>query len=180
MLQIKAITPDDTALWDAFVSLYTESFPECERRPVVSVERLARESGKFRVNAIEKEGSFAGFITCWDLGEFTYVEHFAIVPSMRSGGLGGEIIDATTANAGKTVILEAETATDEMSRRRLGFYVRHGFAICPQPYRQPAYTPQQSSLPMHILSYGRALDDSEFADIRDTIYETVYNTTVER
>ena len=80
-----------------------------------------------------------------------------------------------TSRFDKTIVLEAETATDDMSRRRLGFYARHGFIAAPYPYAQPAYSPQQKPVPMHLLSYGRQLSEEEFNAIRSKIYKTVYN-----
>ena len=175
MAKLYPITTENADVWNAFLLLYKEAFPACERRPVESIERLVREKEIFRIDAIEKDGVFAGFLTSWNLGKFVYIEHFAVVSSMRGGGTGGKILDTFIAQCGKQVVLEAEKATDETSRRRLEFYARHGFAICRQPYVQPAYTDEYEPLPMHLLAYGGELDEDEFRKVRDKIYANVYN-----
>ena len=175
MIALRRITPTDTCDWERFIALYIESFPEKERRPIDSLEHLASACDMFKAEVIETEHGFAGFLTHWDLGEFIYGEHFAVSAQIRGGGIGGRVIDMFTSRFDKTIVLEAETATDDMSRRRLGFYARHGFIAAPYPYAQPAYSPQQKPVPMHLLSYGRQLSEEEFNAIRGKIYKTVYN-----
>lgn len=175
MIALRRITPTDKHDWERFIALYIESFPEKERRPISSLEHLACECDMFRVEKVERDGDFAGFLTHWDLGKFIYAEHFAISPQIRGGGTGGKVIDEFTGRCDKLVVLEAETATDDLSRRRLGFYSRHGFFIAPFPYAQPSYSSEQQPIPMHLLSFGRQLAEDEFKTIRRVIYATVYN-----
>lgn len=124
--------------------------------------------------ALAEKECFAGFITWWDFGEFVYGEHFAMLPECRGAGIGGEVIDRFVAEAGRPVILEVELPTDEMSRRRIGFYERHGFAVCDAEYVQPPYDAGGGGVPMRLMSHGVTLDAAMFARVRDTLYAEVY------
>lgn len=119
-------------------------------------------------------GEFCGFITWWDFGGFVYGEHFAMLPECRGAGIGGEVIDRFVADAGKPVVLEVELPTNDMARRRIGFYERHGFTLCDAEYAQPPYDAGGECVPMRLMSHGMPLDAETFERVRDTLYAEVY------
>lgn len=69
-------------------------------------------------------------IASWDFDDFVFLEHFAVDPARRSGGIGGQMLDAMLAHCGKRACLEAELPETELAARRIGFYERHGFTVC--------------------------------------------------
>ena len=119
-------------------------------------------------------GEFCGFITWWDFGGFVYGEHFAMLPECRGAGIGGEVIDRFVADAGKPVVLEVELPTNDLARRRIGFYERHGFVLCDAEYVQPPYDAGGGCVPMRLMSHGMSLDEETFERVRNILYAEVY------
>lgn len=147
-----------------------DSFPT-EERPAIADLR-ARNNQAFHFDAILEDNIPIGILTHWDFPAFTYIEHFAIVAEMRNRQLGGKVLDQFT-EVRKCVVLEAELPQNELANRRLNFYQRHGFSIAPYPYIQPAYSPELSSIPLHILTTKEVSFD-EFEAIKNTLYTEVY------
>ena len=77
--------------------------------------------------ALDLIDRYVGFITGWLFDGYTYVEHFAIDPAASNGGIGAEAMKQFLVFCGTPVVLEVEMPTDEMSKRRIGFYERLGF-----------------------------------------------------
>lgn len=182
-------------MWERVERLYADAFPRNERRAESEMRRLA-ECGRLNVCAVENLcaaedaedadgadgksdgcGRFCGFITWWDFGGFVYGEHFAMLPECRGAGIGGEVIDRFVADAGKPVVLEVELPTNDMARRRIGFYERHGFAVCDADYAQPPYDAGGGCVPMRLMSHGMSLDEEAFERVKDTLYIDVYGMT---
>lgn len=149
----------------------TDSFP-AEERPALTDLR-ARKNPAFHFDIILEEKTPIGILTHWDFPSFTYIEHFAIVEEMRNKQLGGCVLDQFT-RGNRLVVLEAELPKNEIARRRLNFYQRHGLIIAPYPYIQPAYAEGLPSVPLHILSTPK-LSLILFEEIKQTLYANVYN-----
>lgn len=114
----------------------------------------------------------------WDFDDFVFFEHFAVDPACRSGGIGGQMLDALLARAHKPACLEAELPETEMAARRIGFYERHGFTVnADYPYFQPALVPGGSPLPMHLLTTGGARTAAELCAIETLLHTRVYDKT---
>lgn len=130
------------------------------------------DDGRYGVYHIVSDGVRLGFICIWNLKSAAFVEHFVIYEPYRGKGVGGEAIDCVCGKFGK-VILEVEKPEDDVKRRRIAFYQRHGFAINPQPYAQPAYRPDSAWVPMHLMSFPAAADN--FGELVSELYEAVYH-----
>lgn len=204
MISIRKIYPADCGVWERVERLYADAFPRNERRAECEMRRLAEcgRLNVFAVENIcaaedaggadcagsalvaasatgadgksDGCGRFCGFITWWDFGGFVYGEHFAMLPECRGAGIGGEVIDRFVAEAGKPVVLEVELPTNDMARRRIGFYERHGFVLCDAEYVQPPYDAGGECVPMRLMSHGMSLDAEAFERVRDTLYIDVY------
>lgn len=148
----------------------TDSFP-AEERPAI-VDLRARENPSFHFDIILEEKTPIGILTHWDFPSFTYIEHFAIVAEMRNKQLGGKVLDQFIPTR-PCVVLEAEYPQNELARRRLNFYQRHGFILTSYPYTQPAYSPELESVPLHILT-TQAFNAEQFEAIKNTLYTEVY------
>ncbi len=110
--------------------IYTESFPPEERRPTDHFFRLADTPGApFRILVIcDDAGHYAGFISYWQFDTFAYIEHFAVNPAARGGGIGACALQEFRAMSGLPVVLEVERpGSNDMADRRIAFYRRNGF-----------------------------------------------------
>ncbi len=73
-----------------------------------------------------------GFMLHWDFGHSVYLEHFAVSRNERNNGAGGRMLDSfIERNASKRIILDIDMPVDDISKRRLGFYQRHGLVDNP-------------------------------------------------
>lgn len=161
----------------AFVeNLYIESFPMSERRPVAFMFDIYKNNTQFVISIATKDNNNIGFLTYWDLGKFIFAEHFAISPEFRNGGNGGKVMKSFIYMATKPIVLEVELPTTILSERRIGFYQRLGFKLWDKvQYQQPPYSESSGPIPMKIMSHGEINSDDNLTDIRNTIYNEVYN-----
>ena len=153
--------------------LYETAFPECERRPTDAWLALMTSEPTFHAMAVGTETIFAGFLTYWEMSGFLYVEHFAIVPEARGGGIG-EYMMRQFLQSFPHVVLEAEPPTDEMTRRRIGFYRRCGFEISKRSYLQPPYRRGEQPVPLVLMSTDPAWLEVRFEDVCRVIAQKVY------
>lgn len=155
-------------------TLYFDSFPPEERRSWESIMELTDDrSSPFNMTVILRDGVTAGFITWWRLGGARYVEHFAIIPAMRGGGLGGEAIRNFVAADPMPVILEVEpSGSNDMADRRIAFYERCGFTGHRDfKYIQPPYSPGLPEVPLMLMTSDKSVDLGTTAgEIRRRVY----------
>lgn len=171
-LQIEAIQTSHPQY--GFVeNLLNQAFPRQERRDDQRQRKLADSNPHFFPHLISENGKAIGLLTLWRLPGFTFAEHLAVDPGLRNGGYGARIMQWLKENE-KKLILETELPETDLSRRRVAFYERCGFRICPKPYEQPAYHADEQPLPLHLMYYGWDSLDKDFESIRDTIYRYVY------
>lgn len=155
----------------AAATLYETAFPEAERRDTALWIDLMATSPHFHALAITTDGAFAGLITWWQLtDDFCYVEHFAIAPALRSAGIGGVALEQFVNERKGDVVLEVELPTDEMPRRRIGFYSRHGLSLWTLPYHQPPYRPGGEWLDLCLMS--TATEPAQ--DVADRLVKTLH------
>jgi len=157
-------------------ALYESSFPECERRPTAGWLKMIGNHIYFKAwEVADAENAFCGLITAWDFASFTYVEHFATIPSLWGKGAGGEALDLfIKKHAGKPVVLEVEPPLSDLPRRRVGFYKRHGFSLIPLPYSQPPYRPGADWIALCVMATRPHFAKRHFEAIRKTIHREVY------
>ena len=102
-------------------------------------------------------------------------------PASRNHGYGGCILLALRAHLDTQYapsipfVLEVEMPTDDLSRRRIAFYERHGFALWKKcAYMQPPYRPTDEPLPMLLMVEGRLDEGKDFLRVKETIHKEVY------
>lgn len=155
-------------------NLYMESFPPEERRPWEQIASARDDAaGPHLLMIADSASDFAGFITMWRFPEFIYVEHFAIEPSRRGSGIGGEAISLLISRETLPVVLEVERPDPQipMTKRRIRFYARYGFKILPFNYIQPPYEPGLPEVPLMLMSTQPALDP---LDVSIILHREVY------
>ncbi len=147
----------DDARVPAFAEIFDVSFPFEERRERDDWRGAFRDPlCEARIYG-DDENSARAILVVWNFGHCRYVEYFATAPRERGNGLGGKILDAFVAEApGVPVVLEIEPPEDTLTRRRLGFYERHGFVRNAGAHFHPPYHAGFSRQRLIPLNSGNA------------------------
>lgn len=156
-------------VWD----IYEKSFPITEMRSLTNL-RSVMQGEHCRVVAYHDMGEVIGFIIFWEYAEFVYIEFFATNPSMRNGGYGAYILrDFIAEHGNKPLILEIDGMSDEISKRRCGFYQREGFVLNDFVHRPTAYNDKSLHLEMHIMTYGDKISEKEYLRFNKRLTEEI-------
>lgn len=148
------------------------SFSDDEYRPYD--EQLALfEEPEYRIYYMP-----AGFLAVWEFESFIYIEHFAVDPALRNSGTGSAMLQELVKQYQKPICLEVELPEDELTRRRIGFYERSGFVFNEYPYIQPPISKGKSPVPLRIMTYGSAITQDTFEEMKRVLYQRVYKCTV--
>jgi len=175
MIGIKRITTGDSQYYDYMEQLLTASFPVEEYRDLNELREYTDHTPIFYCNIILEDDSPVGLVTYWDLGNFYYIEHFAIDPNQRNGGYGRKLLEYLADFLKKPIVLEVEHPTEEMAKRRIGFYQRHGYTLWEKEYFQPPYKIGHSDLPMYLMIQGDLEPEKDFENVKRQIHRIVYN-----
>lgn len=175
MIRLQRITTADTTLYSYMEQLMITSFPPEEYRELEELRKYTDTKSHFHNNIIFHNDIPVGFITYWNFGSFYYVEHFAIDPAQRNGGHGKNVLNHLCQLLEHPIILEVEAPDEEMSRRRINFYQRHGFSLWETPYKQPPYKAGDNYLPMFLMAYGDLQSEKDYDTVKGHIYREVYN-----
>lgn len=154
-------------------AIYEDSFPEDERRNLEEQENILNNP-LFEIIPFVVNDKLTGFCTVWKFTNFLYVEHAAIKKEYRGRGFGREMyLDLINKFPGK-IVLEVEHPSDDLKKRRISFYERLGFELNSYNYIQPPFSRNKNSVPLLIMSYPNLITDTEFNEIRKTIYNNVF------
>ena len=162
--------------FEAVKSLYLAAFPPEERRENNELmQQLYIE--ECAVNLIIAGKKTVGFCIIWDFTDFVYLEHFAIESALRGQGVGQRVLTLIRETFNKPVILETEPPLNEISKRRVGFYMRNGFQIIDKPYLQPSYDGIKPEVEMKLMStkpdFSSEELDKYIALIRRKVYHEI-------
>ena len=153
MIEIKQVKAQDEVNYTFVEKLMHTAFPQEERRDTVQQREYSDNNPRFCNNIILENGNSIGMISYWTMGDFYYIEHFAIDPSLRNGGYGKRVLEMIKKQLKGPIVLEVEEPNDEMSTRRIHFYKRLEFTLHKKPYIQPPYRKGDSGLPMLLMTY---------------------------
>lgn len=168
----------DSGVFDQIYALMETSFPLEEYRPYPEQKALLSRPAYGLYAARDDREKLLGFAAVWEWEDFAFIEHIAVSPHYRNGGLGGKLLDQVVALLEKPVCLEVEPPDGGMASRRIGFYQRHGFFLNPYPYIQPSISQGRNPIPLQIMTYGREISEAAFATIRNRLYRQVYQVEV--
>lgn len=167
---------DTPSGWNVVERIYTDSFPEEERRPLQDLRNKAmNDESPLRMLLIMDDERIAGFISFWEFGEFVYIEHFAIDGPYRGAGIGSRAIDRFREMVCRPIVLEVEIPEHpgDIAGRRVAFYERHGFsALREYEYSQPPYQIGLPEVPMWLMTTGEPPLDADF--LTATLHRNVY------
>lgn len=153
-----------------------QSFPKEERRSYEGQLALM-ERGNYRLYGVEgPTGGLRGFMAVWELKGYCFLEHFAVSPTERNGGLGTAMLEELKALYREPICLEAEPPVNEITCRRVAFYERNGFYLNPYPYEQPSLGEGRSPVSLQIMTTEERLTPEAFETLKKTLYIQVYGT----
>jgi len=159
--------------FDAVFAIMEQSFPADEYRPHHE-QRALLEKDEYRLYVCKEQGSICAFIAMWQFEGLCYIEHFAVSPQKRNGGLGSKMLSEAVALSQNPVCLEVEPPENDLCKRRIAFYERNGFFFNDYPYTQPPISKGKSPVPLRIMSTGGRVTKQKFEYIRHTLYTKVY------
>ena len=154
-----------------------QSFPKSEIRSFDGQRALLKED-RYKIYCEYEKEEIVAFIALWDLGEYKFLEHFAVHPNYRGKGIGSKLLNEVTACVDGLCFLEVEPPISELQKRRVEFYKRQGFFINAYQYFQPAFSKTLPAVPLKIMTYGKELDEKEFLKIKNLVYKEVYHQIV--
>lgn len=154
-------------------SLLEVSFPSDERRDKTEQEKLF-DKEQYSVYGYEKDEKLCGIIALWEFDEFMYIEHFAVNPNMRNGGIGKNMLSEIKDIFGKKICLEVEPPESDITKRRIGFYERNGFFLNNYEYYQPPMGKGKKSIPLLVMTTDGEISREEFVYVRNALYKVVY------
>ena len=164
MLDIRKI---DIEEFDAVYEIMEKSFPDDEYREYEEQKELFNkpEYSVYVVDGQCGDGRIKAFSAVWEFDEFMFIEHLAVSPDSRNGGIGAAVLNALRNISDKQVCLEVELPDNELARRRIGFYSRNGFRLNNYPYIQPPMSEGKNPVPLLIMTTDREVEEREFVKI---------------
>ncbi len=157
-MNFERIASTENPFYADAVNLYKISFPIHEQREEASQNEILTNAD-YHFDVVCDNGKLIGEILYWDIGDFRYIEHFCILPSMRNQHYGQRILSALQ---DKSLILEIDPPIDAISQRRKGFYERCGFVENPYPHTHPPYHKGNSGHDLVVMSAPRILTPEEY------------------
>lgn len=160
--------------FDSFFKLMNEAFPSVERRSYEGQKKLLYEDLYNIIADKDDYENINAFIATWEFSDFNFIEHFAVASKMRGNGMGTLMLNEYLYKCNKPIFLEVELPENNISRRRIEFYKRLGFELNNFEYLQPPMQKQHDFLPLIVMSYPRSVDEIEFMNFKNIIYDKVY------
>lgn len=159
--------------FDEIFPLLEAAFPVTELR-VKEEQRKLLQKVCYKLYGVRKENAFAAVFATWEIDDFLYIEHFAVREDCRNGGFGGKLLEELLEQKGKPMVLEVEVPEDELTKRRVGFYMRHGLVYNDYPYLQPPLRKGNALLPLRFMTKPGAIDGETYERYKKRMYEVVY------
>ncbi|EOS56052.1 GNAT family N-acetyltransferase [Paenibacillus barengoltzii] len=154
--------------------IMSASFPEIEYRTKSGQMELLRHPEYRLITESDEKGRVVAFLAVWDFPAFQFIEHLAVDPAVRGGGIGKRLVEKCLKTSAKLTVLEVELPENHVACRRIRFYERLGFHLNDFNYVQPPLRPGRAELPLKMMSYPKPLTEEEFLVCRALIYSKVY------
>lgn len=172
VMMIQKMNLDD---FDKIYKIMDESFPLDEHRDYQEQrELLNKPQYTIYVCYDSKPEEIKGFMAVWELGDFGFIEHFAVNKAYRNAGIGTAMLQELIQLLKQPICLEVELPDNEIARRRIDFYKRNGFYENEFPYMQPAISPGRNPIPLILMTSGGSISGNVFEEIKALLYNTVY------
>ncbi len=154
--------------WSRLEQLYTEAFPDNERKPFSMIREKHREK-QTDVWVIEEAGEFSGLAITMNSGDLVLLDYFAICAEKRGKSLGGASLRVLFEKyKGKRFFLEVESLAvpadnQEERRRRKQFYLNNGM-------RELGVCARLFGVEFELLGYECEVSFQEYFALYDDIY----------
>lgn len=158
-MQTERITSTNHPDWPTIWRIYEASFPAGERRKLDGQEAIIGIPNYFLELWRNDEKTVVGFTATWIYEKFRFLEHFAVDSALRSAGYGKRILTEWMRRPGPVILLEIDPPTDEISRRRCGFYKRLGYLDNDFEHSHPSYQDGTGKVPLVLMSYPKTIDE---------------------
>lgn len=159
-MHFERLTSPAHPLYSRAMELYAQSFPRHEQREADSQARILAH-GDYHFNLIFEGERWVGLLLAWKAPDFTYVEHFCMLPELRGRGHGARALELL-ADEGARVILEIDPPVDEISLRRRAFYEHCGFQANEFAHIHPAYHRDCAGHELVVMSNPGMLTGEEY------------------
>ncbi len=170
-MQLQRLDKENKRFYNDAINLYINSFPLCERRDIFSHEK-ALTYNDYHFDFIIKDNNLIGFMLYWETNEFIFLEHFAILPTLRNKGYGENALKLLK-EKNKTIILEIEPPIDDLTKRRYNFYKRNEFNLTNHHHVQLKYHKNDQDLVLKIMSYPLAINEEQYLAFNTYLKEKV-------
>ncbi|MDO4567578.1 MAG: GNAT family N-acetyltransferase [Clostridia bacterium] len=161
--------------FDEVFALMEASFPQNEYRPYYEQKALLDDPAYSIYTFSDMgDGAVRAFIAVWKFDDLAFIEHFAVNPRYRNGGIGAQMLREVVDSLKTMVCLEVEPPHDEFSARRIAFYERNGFRLNEYPYIQPPIAQRREAVSLLIMTWGESVSEEVFERIKATLYSNVY------
>lgn len=171
----REITSATDPVLDEIRETYVNAFPPGERRDFTLTRSFIEDNPYYHLQVVYLSGQYAGFISFWQFEKFIFAEHFAINPVLRNQGIGAQIMKELQRLGDRSIVLEVEEPEDELTRRRVDFYIRLGFTLDTHYYEQPPYRKGDLYIPMKLMAYGELDLATSFSEVKKTLYREIYH-----
>ena len=176
MIEIKQVKTENQELYGFVEELMHTAFPAQERRDTPQQREYSDSNPLFCNNVIVEDGKPVGMISYWDMGDFYYIEHFAINNEIRGKGYGSTILNKFIKSTPKTILLEIDPIIDDISNACLRFYKRCGFWENPYSHTHPSYRDEYQPHHLIVLTTEKQLFEDEY----QTFYKDLSVTVMKR
>ncbi len=154
-----------------------QSFPKEEYRPYEGQLALAERANYRLYGEMADTGELLGFMAVWELEGYCFLEHFAVSPTERNGGLGTAMLRELKELYRVPICLEVELPRNGLTCRRVAFYKRNGFYLNPYPYEQPSLGEGRAPVPLQLMTTGSMLTREAFENLKRVLYTEVYGVS---
>lgn len=153
------------------MEIYKVSFPIFEQRTMEDqIKALADEDYHF--NVIYDGDKMVGILLYWEMNAYKYIEHFAIDSSLRGKNYGSRVLKEFCKN-NKNVILEIDPPIDEISIKRLNFYLKLGFKLQDFNHIHPSYRKECKSHSLKIMTFNENIFKDDYDNFNNLLKKNV-------
>ncbi len=166
--------PVTEQLFENVYTLLASSLPQNEMRSFDGQKKLLNDN-RYNLLVAFKDNKLIAFMAIWDLGKYSFIEHFAVDAAVRGKGIGSKLLYKCKAYFKCPIILEVEPPqSTKDATRRIEFYKRHGFLFNDYEYFQPPLQKEFEPLPLKIMSYPTLFNKNDFSEAKNTLYTNIY------
>ncbi|EIU7558287.1 GNAT family N-acetyltransferase [Providencia rettgeri] len=176
MLRSSRMSRENIEEINAINQLYDKAFPLYEQRSYQGRKAVLGQDDYY-LYYFANSSIFVGFIGCWKINDYFYIEHFAISAELRGQGYGQKVLKQFCGNVGK-VILEIDPVIDEISKKRLNFYQHCGFQRNRYSHTHPSYYPENKPHQLEVLSYPSAISDDAYRLFAHQLQQTIMDNSL--